>query len=141
IFIYVMTSKASLGSGNRQFLDEYLYHLAKEKNKEVIGLETIEEQVSALESITIREQFDMILKNIDKQQKESKSYAKMLKVYRKQDLDGLLQMLKKSSFSEVSYRQLIIDRNHTMTERMIPLMKKNIVFVAVGAGHLPGAEG
>ncbi len=37
--------------------------------------------------------------------------------------------------------QLIINRNKTMTNRMIPLFEKGISFVAIGALHLPGEEG
>jgi uncharacterized protein YbaP (TraB family) len=141
IFIYVMTSKASLGTGNRQYLDEHLYNLAKEQNKEVIGLETIEEQVNALESITVEEQFKMILQSIDKQKKDNKEFKKLLKAYTKQNLDGMLVLLKKSALSDAAYKKMIDDRNINMADRMIPLMKNQSVFTAVGAGHLPGEDG
>jgi uncharacterized protein len=141
IFIYVMTNKASLGTGNKPYLDEYLYNLAKDKNKEIVGLETVEEQVKALESITIEEQFKMILQSIDKQNKDQRDYKKLLKAYTKQDLDKMLSQMQKSAMSDAAYKKLIDDRNVNMAERMIPIMQQQSFFVAVGAGHLPGENG
>jgi len=141
IFIYVMTNKASLGTGNKPYLDEYLYNLAKEQNKEVEGLETVEEQVKALESITIKEQFEMIMQSIDKQNKDQKEFKKLLKAYTKQNLDKMLLQIKNSTMSEAAYKRMIDDRNINMAERMISLMQKQSLFVAVGAGHLSGENG
>lgn len=37
--------------------------------------------------------------------------------------------------------QLIINRNKTMTNRIVPLLERGISFVAIGALHLPGKQG
>jgi hypothetical protein len=141
IFIYIMTNKASLGSGNRQFLDEYLYTLARQQGKEIIGLETIEEQVAALESISIEEQFQMILKSIDRQRQENRAYKKLLRAYLKQHLNRLYALMQQSMLSETAYRKMIDERNIIMVKRLIPLLHDHSVFVAVGAGHLAGGHG
>lgn len=36
---------------------------------------------------------------------------------------------------------VVIDRNHTMAERMGPILDKGDAFIAIGALHLPGEEG
>jgi len=38
-------------------------------------------------------------------------------------------------------QRIIIDRNHTMATRAAPILADGNVFMAVGALHLPGAEG
>lgn len=141
IFLYVMTNKASMGMRNEPFLDEYLAREAEAKGKEVVGLETMEEQVAALDNISLEEQFKMILQSIDHQKKEEKAFEKLLKTYMKQDLDKMLKLIQESSISEVSYKKLINERNITMTQRILPLLKEKSTFVAVGAGHLPGEQG
>ncbi len=141
IFLYVMTNKASVGMHNEPFLDEYLAKEAEAKGKEVVGLETIEEQVAALDNISLEEQFEMILQSINHQKKERKEYQKLLKTYVKQDLDKMLKTIQESSISKVSYQKLIDDRNATMAQRILPLLKEKSTFVAVGAGHLPGDKG
>lgn len=141
IFLYVMTNKASVGMRNEPFLDEYLAKEAEAKGKEVLGLETIEEQVAALDNISLEEQFKMILQSIDHQKKEEKAFEKLLQTYKKQDLDKMLKLIRESSISEAAYKKLINDRNTTMVERMLPFMKEKSTFVAVGAGHLPGESG
>jgi uncharacterized protein YbaP (TraB family) len=141
IFLYVMTNKASVGMRNEPFLDEYLAKEAETKGKQVVGLETIEEQVAALDNISLEEQFKMILQSIEHQKKEEKAYEKLLQTYKKQDLDKMMKLIQESSISEVSYKKLIDDRNITMTQRMLPLLKEKSTFVAVGAGHLPGEMG
>ena len=37
--------------------------------------------------------------------------------------------------------ELIRVRNYRMTERLIPIIKEQGTFIAIGSGHLPGAEG
>jgi len=141
IFLYVMTNKASMGMRNEPFLDEYLAKEAEAKGKQVVGLETIEEQVAALDFIPIEEQFKMILQSIEQHKKEEKEYQQLLKTYVKQDLDKMLKLIQESSISKGAYKSLIDDRNTTMTQRMLPLLKEKSTFVAVGAGHLPGEMG
>ena len=38
-------------------------------------------------------------------------------------------------------KQLVVKRNHLMTERMQVRLKEGNAFIAVGALHLPGNEG
>lgn len=141
IFLYVMTNKASVGMRNEPFLDEYLAKEAEKKDKEIVGLETIEEQVAALDFISIEEQFKMILQSISHQKKEEKAYKQLQKTYVKQDLDKMLKLIRESSISDAVYKNLIDDRNATMVTRMLPLLKEKSTFIAVGAGHLPGEQG
>ena len=38
-------------------------------------------------------------------------------------------------------QRIIIDRNHRMAERALPILADGNAFIAVGALHLPGKEG
>lgn len=71
-----------------------------------------------------------------------------LDLYRARDIDGLLALLDDWQ-EEVSdprlWRRfmdmLLAQRNHGMADRIEALAQASSVFVAVGAGHLPGEEG
>lgn len=140
VFIYMLTSNVMMDRENKPILDEYLYQLAKKQGKEIIGLESIEEQFKALEAIPLREQVQMILQNITRPNKEKREYQKLIRAYLKQDLNQLL-LLTKRSMHPSTYRQIIDERNAVMTQRLIALMQEHALFVAVGAGHLPGENG
>ncbi|MGH8120685.1 MAG: TraB/GumN family protein, partial [Gammaproteobacteria bacterium] len=39
------------------------------------------------------------------------------------------------------FRELLTDRNRVMVERMQPILDAGNAFIAIGAMHLPGADG
>ena len=65
----------------------------------------------------------------------------MMKYYTKGDLENLLIFSNDTEMGTEFERALIIDRNHRMADRMVPLMEAQSTFVGVGALHLPGEEG
>ncbi|MEO5908878.1 MAG: TraB/GumN family protein, partial [Ginsengibacter sp.] len=63
-------------------------------------------------------------------------------LYKSQDLDSMQSMLAKSEFGSDKYNDLLLnDRNKNWVKQLKEIMKKESVFVAVGAGHLIGEEG
>ncbi len=118
-------------------VDELLYRKAVEYGKYVIGLETLEEQVVLLDRIPdsyVVEYF----RNLDEQEKEFNS---LVRCYRKADLDSLLLMMQDEESGSMLNDEMIRVRNYRMTERMLPLIRKQSTFIAIGSGHLPGNEG
>ncbi|AFM03633.1 hypothetical protein Fleli_1196 [Bernardetia litoralis DSM 6794] len=162
-------------------LDMYLQNRARENEQNVIGLETVKEQMTALSSTPIdkqaRELYDYIIqKNKTKEQIQDSTKVE-IDVVSIEESDTTLVELKNSAnpmetlillylseniellheqisneFEEESYQSLIVRRNIVMVQRMEEQMKKglskenkkskkNIIFAAVGAGHLGGKEG
>ena len=119
-----------------------LMGLAKKQKSEVVGLETVEEQMAVFDSIPYTDQAKMLVTLMDSLPQARKEFGKMVEVYKKQDLAGLYNMTLESSFEmENQQAVLLTDRN----KRWIPIIGKQVAekptFVAVGAAHLGGEEG
>jgi uncharacterized protein YbaP (TraB family) len=118
-------------------VDEYFYRKAKELGKEVIGIETIEEQLGIMDSIPYEYIIDYF-RNIDKAQEDIEN---IISLYRSAQLDELLEMMQKDKSMVMISKNLLTDRNIRMAERIQPMINGQSTFIAVGAGHLPGKEG
>lgn len=141
-FVYSMMSQSTFKNNKGQALDLYFFEEAKKSRKDLHGLETVEEQISAINTMTRDEQADLLLDVMrGKDSSDPKFHKKMLKHYSKGDLDKLMEMSHDTDMGEDFEAALINDRNHRMAERMEPLIKEKPTFVAVGALHLPGEEG
>lgn len=123
-------------------LETELVKMAKEDKKEIRGLETMQFQASVFDSIPYEWQAKELLKNIDSFSVYKNEFDTMLGFYRNQQLDSLKNMITKSEFSSDQYQDLLLnDRNRNWVNQLKDIMKKQSVFVAVGAGHLVGDMG
>lgn len=123
-------------------VEQELIKLAKEEKKEIEGLETLAFQSSVFDSIPYEWQAKELLKNIDSVQKYKEEFQKMVQIYKNQQLDSLEEHLNMSEFGGERFNELLLtNRNKNWAKRLDSAMKENSVFVAVGAGHLPGKEG
>ena len=126
-----------------EFLDLFLFHQAQKQKKKAIGLETVDEQLNALNVLSLTEQTTMLEKSIAAFRIDSISndFDAMLDYYLKGDLDGILTMEGVQNMNPILYKSLVTDRNKIMAERIPALIKKKASFIAVGALHLPGEDG
>jgi len=132
-------------SGQREEpLDKYLADLAKKAEKPVIGLETLEEQMKALNTIPVDDQAKQLVQAIKETQKmknNNKTMDELMKAYTEGDLTKLFQLSQKSDLKGDAQKALITQRNHNMADRIDAKIKNTSIFIAVGALHLPGEEG
>lgn len=127
-------------------MDMALMLEAQKEGKEIFGLETVEEQVSVLGDLPVREQVALLTQTVchyDQLQKETQT---MVNMYIERDLAGLLNegMRYELGNPQTDRRineSLIWRRNLTMFERLKPILGSGSTFVAVGALHLPGERG
>jgi uncharacterized protein len=119
-----------------------LMGLAKKQNVEVVGLETVEEQMAVFDSIPYTDQAKMLVTLMDSLPQARREFGKMVDVYKSQDIAGLYALTLESDFDmEKNQEVLLTDRN----KRWIPIIEKQVsdkpTFIAVGAAHLGGEEG
>ncbi len=123
-------------------VEEELLKIAKENKKEIRGLETMQFQASVFDSIPYEWQAKELLKNIDSFSIYKKEFDDMVYLYKDQNLDSMQRMLSKSEFGSDEYEDLLLkNRNRNWVVQLKDIMKKEAVFVAVGAGHLAGEDG
>ena len=118
-----------------------LIQLAQAEEKEVVGLETFEEQLAAFNQVSEEEQIDYFTETIEEYDEAKGEFQQLLDAYRAQDVDRLYELsLKTMDEVEGMEQHLLIDRNQAWIPRMESLMKQS-TFFAVGAGHLGGEYG
>lgn len=120
-------------------LDVYLYQYAKMQGKELLGIETFDEQLEILDKIPLEIQVNSLkdlIKNFDKHRQEMNDIANL---YSKGDTKQLYKLAKKSA---KGFRKVMLyNRNEIMSERITKLIAEKSICVAVGAGHLEGKRG
>ncbi len=123
-------------------IEEALMKIAKQQQKEIKGLETMEFQASVFDSIPYPEQAKELLKSIDSMAVYKKSFDTMVILYKAQQLDKMAALLSNSEFGMEEHQDILLDnRNKNWVAQLGNIMKKESVFVAVGTGHLAGEMG
>ena len=123
-------------------VEEELMVEAKKDKKEIQGLETMAFQASVFDSIPYAEQAKELLKTIDSLSSYKKFFDTMIIVYKSQRLNEIEKLFSKSEFGmEENQDMLLNNRNKNWVKQLNVIMKKEPVFVAVGAGHLVGEQG
>ena len=123
-------------------VEEELMKLAKSQKKEIKGLETMEQQAAVFDSIPYEEQAKELLKSIDSMELNKKNFYSMMRVYKSQRLSSIEALFSKSEFGMQNHEDILLNkRNVNWVEQLDSISKKENVFIAVGAGHLVGANG
>ena len=124
--------------------DAKFAEMAGQQGKEILGLETLDEQLAALDKIPLKDQVQELVEMARKPEEAQKELAGLIAAYKAQDLPALMRLLHESKFdkdSEVIDDELLNKRN----SRWIPIIEKaaqeKSTFFAFGAGHLGGPKG
>ncbi|MFC3072205.1 TraB/GumN family protein [Shinella pollutisoli] len=131
------------------FLDQKLAKDAIAQGKALKGLETLVEQISALDSLPLGPQVQGLVQTLALGDGLEDVIETMSRLYLSGDTGMIMPMMRAAAPEEgddaAAYaefeQRIIIDRNHTMAERAAPLLAAGNVFMAVGALHLSGEEG
>lgn len=116
--------------------------LAQQKKIPILGLETIDDQIEAINSQPLDSQLHSLKRMVISYDSVKQSMIKMIAVYKLNNADQLYAFMLENMSQNSSFEtDLLIKRNR----RWIPVMEKAIhekpSFFAVGAGHLGGKEG
>lgn len=140
-------NQTNLQNGKVKSYEMEFVEMAKNQEKELDGLETAEYQLSIFDSIPYKVQAEMLVQTIkaesDATDKDSEGqFDELVKLYKAKDIFGLQQMLNSESGGIKGYEDILLNnRNRNWIPVMEELMSREVVFFAVGAGHLPGEEG
>lgn len=123
-------------------VEDELMKLAKADKKEIQGLETMAFQASIFDSIPYADQAKQLLAAIDSTDKYKVFFNKMIDVYKSQRIKGLEALINDKEFGDADNNDVLLNnRNKNWVQQLKTIMKKESVFVAVGAGHLVGESG
>ncbi len=130
-----------------EFLDLVLYRQALADRQKVVGLETVDEQLSIFDELSESDQIAMLDDALDNLQQLPTMLRRLMDAYLARDMAALVQTSEEfmqhgdPAIEEMFQQRLVDDRNHRMVARLQPLLQEGRLFVAVGALHLPGEKG
>jgi len=115
--------------------------MAKERQMEVVGLETVAFQMGIFDQIPTNEQIDMLVKSVKDSTQTKKDLSDMISAYQNQNISKLNQLVKDTP-EYAKYEDLLLnDRNKSWIAKIEEHMQDQSSFIAVGAAHLAGSEG
>lgn len=115
--------------------------LAKEKKMEVKGLETIDDEIAAIDKVSIDSQLyglDQLFNNFDSVKQVMRLFMNM---YTKGNIDSLYLFMKNSGLGGEFETALLEERNAKWLPVIEINLKKQPAFFAFGAGHMGGEKG
>jgi len=115
--------------------------MAKEANKEILGLETVLDQVGAMGEVPYQKQADLLVETISDMDGMKGMFSDMVSLYKKQDITALHVMITEQTGGEEIAEFLLDKRNKNWVTKIGELAKEKSSFIAVGSGHLGGKNG
>lgn len=127
---------------NMSGIEQELMQLAKKDKKEIKGFENIQFQASIFDSIPYKVQAKDLMKNLDSMQAYKIFFDSLLSIYKSQQLDKIGKMMNDTTYGgEGDLDIMLYNRNKNWVSQLEKILPQHSVFIAVGAGHLPGENG
>ncbi len=149
-FVALPACEMSRKAAGASFLDKKLAEDALKQGKTLKGLETLVEQLKAMDALPVQFHLDALIETLALGDTVADVMETTTELYLREDIGMILPLMKavseeKSADSDAGYadfeQRIITDRNKTMATRAKPILDGGNVFMAVGALHLPGTEG
>lgn len=143
-FLYSQLSQLNMKMDMEMALDMHLLQKARAEGKATYSIEKFEEQVAAIDKISLEDQAEMLMEEVKKEENEDdgeNDTEKLIQAYLDADLDKMIELLADTTLPAEFNQAFVIDRNKVMCKRIIKLIKKQSCFCAVGAAHLGGKDG
>ena len=124
-------------------LDLALMSSAQAAGIEVLGLETIQEQIQIFDSIPESDQIEILRELACHYDHFQSDIEQLVRFYAARNLFELVRLSFKYQTEEKKafLDALLWQRNERMVQRMAPILDQGKAFIAVGAMHLPGKLG
>lgn len=143
-FITAMFYPKLLGCATPQSYEEALMKVAHEQEEEVMGLETVEEQLDVFDAIPYEDQVADLLRSAkDNLAYDKASFMKLLELYDDEDIQGMIDMMEEDkNLSTTKHSDKMLDnRNKNWISKIEDFSKEQPTFFGVGAAHLAGDNG
>ncbi len=123
-------------------MDSYFQQEAKKENKELIGLESVQDQIDALfNQFSVERQTELLRDFVRNKDKSISDLGNMSRFYRTHQLDQLEKLMYDETYSKDEIETLLYKRNEKWAKELQTIMMQGPTFIAVGALHLAGDRG
>ncbi len=138
-------TNAGVNLSFEQGVEKHLAREAAARNKRIIALETVEEQVDAFSGYPDAVQEAMLRAALERARGSRSNVERMAEAWESGDLEELGRLVREDydyPGLEYVYRKFFLQRNARMADRLGRMLQAGgTYFVAVGAGHLAGEQG
>ncbi len=147
LYILVDVDMSSLMQDNIKSYEMEITAMAKEVQKPILGLETLDFQLSLFDSISYEDQADLLVDAIEQnmareESGEESSMDELYKTYVDQNLNSILEEIKSSDPGFTNFSRILLEnRNIAWLPKIEEIIRQTPSFIAVGAAHLPGESG
>lgn len=124
-----------------QSYEVVLSEMAEAQEMAVTELESVEFQMSIFDDIPMSEQVAWLWEMIANEDESKAQMDEMLEAYLSEDMERLLSLMKDDPQFADYYEILLDQRNLNWVAPIREQIHTHSTFIAVGAGHLPGAKG
>ena len=140
--------RTSIQQGAR-VLDMKIAEVGKARGLQVVGLETIPEQLQALAAVPEPQQLDMLRASLKFADRTNDMMETLVQLYLERKISAAMPfqiaIAKQVGISNEAFagfqEKLLTERNIKMRTTAEPLLEQGGVFIAIGALHLPGKQG
>jgi len=124
-------------------LDMHFYEQAKQDNKAVQGLETVEYQLPRFDEMPLELQDHLLAETLKELDTEQASMSKLIEAWRTGNAPAVEKIVLKDLQQEPQlYQRLLVERNKNWMPKLEALFaRRSRALVVVGAAHLVGPDG
>jgi len=124
-------------------LDMHFYEQAKQDNKAVQGLETVEYQLARFDEMPLELQDHLLAETLKELDTEQASMSKLIEAWRTGNAPAVEKIVLKDLQQEPQlYQRLLVERNKNWMPKLEALFaRRSRALVVVGAAHLVGPDG
>jgi uncharacterized protein len=138
--------KKSTGFTEDTQSNSYFQLVAAEKDKKIIGLENVDQQIKILYGNgTLERQADMLVETIQHKDHILAEMIQLNKLYKAGRIEELIDLSKGkgniTDMNEEEYSKFVDNRNADWMTKLPALIRESSCFIAVGALHLGGKNG
>lgn len=140
--VVLLTSPKVIGCQPPAAYDNFLAQTAAAKKMPVLGLETVEAELAALDSQPFDKQIEALNKMASNPEKGFGDFKNLYQIYLSQNSDKMFELITGQLKADGMSQEKLLDERNT---NWIPVIEKNIrvtpSFIGVGGGHLGGKKG
>ena len=115
--------------------------MARERELEILGLETVADQMAVFDRIPYQEQAKDVMEMINHEEEMRKEFSEMIIAYNNEDIDQLYDIIDEYTDTETEMEELVVKRNKSWIPLIGELAQEKTTFFGVGAAHLGGDQG
>lgn len=140
--IMTMLSSTAFTCSETRSYEMELMKYASQNQLKVRGLETIEDQIKALDAGDSTSIINYIVEVVNSNGKNGQEeIIIMMEKYSQQDISGMEKIISQSDNAAMNTITLLKNRNENWIKLLKEWLPENALFIAVGAAHLSGPNG